>query len=492
MPHAPRSALVRLVLAGLLGLLVAPAVAVAEPPSLRNGAFEAWKDGLPVGWEASTGARRDPGDVPSRIEPLEGGGVALVGDAKTNLWRMLGQRVQARPGTFLELRYRARAVGSRREAGQFGSCYVGFILRNVQGKPAGFQIADVRHTAWREGAVRLKLPRGVSTVDVAIFLSQTGRLEVTSLALHERGPADAFDVLVEEMDRHYSFFHAHEIDWRARAQPHGEAARAAKTPAAFIDRIKPLLAQLEDGHVWIEAPDGTKTWTYTPRPHLNFELQTLMGRLEHMKQVTRNVLSATTAEGYGYLALGTMQLEPEQFLAVEQAFRGHFDKPGIILDLRVNTGGQEVWGQRLCAYLTKTRVHYASALTRSGPKHDDLAPSGERHVVPAKAGHYGGPVVALIGPGCVSSGEGMAMMLKALPDVPLVGLPTRGSSGNPQPVHLPNGVSVWFSRWISLLPDGTSIERKGVPPDVRVEHLAGKDAALEEAVKILNSRVRKR
>ena len=477
----------------LLLLVALPRPSAAEDGiRLVNGALTAWKDGLPAGWRREIGARRAPGETAARIEPLAAGGVALVGEAGTDLWPMLAQRVEARAGAFLELRYTARTLGARRDPGQFGSCYVGFVLRDVQGKPAGFQIADVRHEAWREAAVRLKLPPGVTTVDVAVFLSQTGRLEVKALSLRERGPADSFDVLVEEMDRHYSFFAAHEIDWRARAQPYDKEARAAATPAAFIDTIEPLLAQLQDGHVWIEAPDGTKTWTYTPRPHLNFDLQTLLPRLEGMQQVVRNVISATTSEGYGYLALGTMQLNEAQFAAVEAAFRSHFDKPGIILDLRVNGGGQEVWGQRLCAFLTTSRVHYASALMRSGPAHDDLAPAGERYVVPAASGRYEGPVVGLIGPGCVSSGEGMAMMLKALPDVPLVGLPTRGSSGNPQPVHLPNGVSVWFSRWISLLPDGTPIERKGVPPDVRVEHLAGKDAALDEAVKILKSKAGKR
>ena len=39
-------------------------------------------------------------------------------------------------------------------------------------------------------------------------------------------------------------------------------------------------------------------------------------------------------------------------------------------------------------------------------------------------------VVCIIGPGCVSSGEGFAKMLAALPHVTLVGEPTRGSSGS--------------------------------------------------------------
>lgn len=476
----------------LLVVLLAAPFARADEPLLTNGAFETWKDGLPAGWSRSTGARRDPGDTPGLIERHGESGVALVGDAKTNVWPMISQRIETRPGTFLSLHYTARVRGAKHEAGQFGSCYVGYVHRNVRGEPAGFTIQDIRQEDWSDGTIHLQVPDTAASVDVAIFLSKTGRLEVARLRLVERAAADAFDILVSDMDRHYTFFAAHGIDWQQRAHKHREAAKAARTPAAFVAAIRPLLAELKDGHVWIQGPDGAKTFTWTPKIHPNFEIQTLLGRLENVEQVIGNVISATTPEGYGYLAIGTMQLTPQQYGAVEAALKAHFGRPGIILDLRVNGGGAEVWGQRLCGLLTKQRVRYGRSLIRAGPAHTDLVPGGDRYLTPAARGHYEGSVVALIGPGCVSSGEGMAMMLKAIPGIPLVGLPTRGSSGNPQPLALPNGVTVWYSRWVSLLPDGTPLERRGVPPDVRVEHVAGKDATLDEAVKMLKAKAGKR
>jgi hypothetical protein len=58
-------------------------------------------------------------------------------------------------------------------------------------------------------------------------------------------------------------------------------------------------------------------------------------------------------------------------------------------------------------------------------------------------------------------------MMAALPHVTTVGLPTRGSSGNPGPVDVgDSGLIVYFSRWVDLLPDGTPFEGKGVPPKV--------------------------
>ena len=61
-------------------------------------------------------------------------------------------------------------------------------------------------------------------------------------------------------------------------------------------------------------------------------------------------------------------------------------------------------------------------------------------------------------------------MMKAMDHCTTVGQPTRGASGNPQPVQLPNGVDVYFSRWMSLNPDGTPIEDEGVQPEILVEH----------------------
>lgn len=79
------------------------------------------------------------------------------------------------------------------------------------------------------------------------------------------------------------------------------------------------------------------------------------------------------------------------------------------------------------------------------------------------------------------------MMMKAIPRVTLIGQPTRGASGNPHPVQLSNGIQVMFSRWVSMLPDGSPIETIGVPPDRVVPHQRAndEDPTLEVAIKVL-------
>ncbi len=112
-----------------------------------------------------------------------------------------------------------------------------------------------------------------------------------------------------------------------------------------------------------------------------------------------------------------------------------------------------------------------------------------------KAGErpYVKPVAVLIGPRAVSSGEGFVQMLKCLPHVTTVGARTRGSSGNPRPFALPGvAVTVWYSRWVDLLPDGTPIEGAGIAPEIAVAAPPGayreKDPTWERAVEVLRKK----
>ena len=56
-------------------------------------------------------------------------------------------------------------------------------------------------------------------------------------------------------------------------------------------------------------------------------------------------------------------------------------------------------------------------------------------------------------------------------------------------MDLPNGISVSYSRWVDMLPDGTPIEGKGVPPDITVEHESPGDPTFDAAVKILDEKI---
>jgi carboxyl-terminal processing protease len=185
-------------------------------------------------------------------------------------------------------------------------------------------------------------------------------------------------------------------------------------------------------------------------------------------------------------------MEDDVAARLEALWRPRLGRRALLIDRRGNGGGAEARAYPLVAPLVDAPRIYARRRVRTGPAPTDLSPPIDAWIRPGEGAPFPGPVVVLIGPGCVSSGEGMAQMLRAIPGVTFVGAPTRGASGNPGPVDLPNGLSVWFSRWVNELPDGTAFENRGVAPDVAVafsKDSPSGDAVFDAGVKLLRERL---
>jgi C-terminal processing protease CtpA/Prc len=147
----------------------------------------------------------------------------------------------------------------------------------------------------------------------------------------------------------------------------------------------------------------------------------------------------------------------------------HAGAPGFVVDLRGADGGSELVARRIARQFCAKQRIYARSKYRGGADPGDFGPTYDR-TLDASDTPYTKPVVCVLGPGCVSSGEAFAMMMQCLPNVTTVGRASRGSSGNPRPCTLPGvPVTVLFSRWVDMLPDGRPIEGRGIAPSVAVE-----------------------
>lgn len=91
----------------------------------------------------------------------------------------------------------------------------------------------------------------------------------------------------------------------------------------------------------------------------------------------------------------------------------------------------------------------------------------------------------------MSSCESFLLMMKQVPNCKLIGEKSYGSSGNPKPYDLGNGVTVWLPSWKDLGPDGVCLEGQGIEPDIVVrasaQDLRVRDPVLEAAVRWINS-----
>ena len=451
----------------VLFVLTSQSARAAEPLPLKNADFAAWKDGTPEAWAVGIGARSG-NDTPSRLQMIAEGGVELGGDAATAQWRVLTQRVPVTAGEGLRLTFEARTADLKRERNQYDNCYVGLNVLDAAGMRVAFVFRNLFETAWAPGQLAVKLPDSAAAAEVLIFLSKSGTLGVRNLKLEKLAASDSFDCLVGELDRYYSFFELKKFDWKKRAAEYAAKGRGAKTAEEFVAAVQPLLAELKDLQVVILDASNQQTATFVSASTRNFDARTIAGALTDIKQVGRMGLTARTAEGYGYIAIGTLAADEKTTADLLAAFDALLDAKGLIIDIRVNGGGAETVAQQFVSRLIDQPLLYAKNRFRCGPAYGDLVTLVTRQVTPHSDKPFRGPVVGLIGPGCVSSGEGMALMLKALPQAKLIGQPTRGASGNPQPVALPNGVTVRYSTWVPLGLDDQPFEGVGIAPAMTI------------------------
>ena len=311
----------------------------------------------------------------------------------------------------------------------------------------------------------------------------------------EESVGKAFDHLWETMDRQYSYFaHKKGVDWKALKEKYRPRAVKAKSAAELAKVLRELLAHLEDLHVWIET-SHEQIGTFSRPYQANWKRGAALALLEEKTDCSFAVAGKTREDGFGYFLMVQQSAANDNNVrhAITALEKLH-DTPGFIVDLRSANGGDERKAQQIARLFCGTEVVYAKSKYRDGHGHGDFTREYERLLKPVEK-PYLKPVVCLIGPGAVSSGEGFVQMLKCLPHVTTVGMRTRGASGNPQPEELPGtGLTVWFSRWVDLMPDGSAFEGVGITPDVTVdlspENYARTDPTLEKGLEVLKQKVK--
>ena len=297
--------------------------------------------------------------------------------------------------------------------------------------------------------------------------------------------------MIDHLARTYSFLDAKQVDLAAMAAAGKDAFPKDGDPAKFLEAAKKFLSAWKDEHVWLQLPGGPIVPTYVSDTPLNADFRAVSKRVTDLVACGSAGFAGRLGDDVGYVAFASLAAPAADAERLEKAFVALLDRKGLLLDLRANGGGDERQARALVGRLADTPRVYARRRVRIGPRPDDLSPPIDAILAAGPGPAFPGPVVVLIGPRCVSSGEGMAQMLAALPRATLVGLPTRGASGNPKPLRLPNGVTLWSSTWIDLLPDGTLLEGHGVPPGIRVEPTGPGDPTLEAGLRLLREQLAK-
>lgn len=305
-----------------------------------------------------------------------------------------------------------------------------------------------------------------------------------------------------EFDQNYAYFLHKDIDWDPIYSDHTNTFAAVNDGAAFAEALNGVLQSLHDWHVAVRKPDGT--WIgYGGTVTNNYPSTLLTDYTEGVPYTNvkgANVLYHAWVRGdLAHVvvdSLSTSDFAPITDADLDAVFLRYQHAAGLILDLRANSGGNETNARRIAERFTTLPRTYGYTRTRiPGTNHSTFTPLAAKTLEPGTGTGYTGRVACLVGQRVMSSGEWFALMMRACPQVTLIGDRTRGATANPEEFSIPAlDVSYLISRWVGYSADQVAFEDLGIAPDIALPPGAGsydetaqRDYVLEQAIGLLGA-----
>ncbi|OON68105.1 hypothetical protein B0919_15745 [Hymenobacter sp. CRA2] len=301
----------------------------------------------------------------------------------------------------------------------------------------------------------------------------------------------SYELFCQKFLKEYSHLGKTGINWRQVLADHRTQLTEAPDASAFLIQLLRVLQPAHDLHLRLRL-NGQGYPTYERLYELNSNDELRPKLVQNFRQWSKYVSTGELGPA-GYLAIDSWDRnhrdEIRKCLDALQTLR---EKPYLIIDVRQNGGGDESIAQEMAAQFFRRKTVY-SRIEALDEKKRTITRVEHNYVQPAGKNPYAGKVFVLTGAGTMSSSEAFVLMMQQQPNTTLVGAPTCGSSGNPKPVELPNGVRVLLPSWREMDRWGHPIEGHGVQPDVHVaareEEFASADPVLQRALELIKEPV---
>ncbi|MBX3405947.1 MAG: hypothetical protein KF869_04200 [Phycisphaeraceae bacterium] len=311
----------------------------------------------------------------------------------------------------------------------------------------------------------------------------------TAPALTPEQARACLDELRRAIDERYAYRDDRGLNWDDLFEQHHAEFESAATPAAFARATSRLLGWTGDLHCHVRIgefvlPGGKRA--VDP----NFNGRLLDKLVPNLAKPHNAVVHGRFPDGVGYILIAGWGSDPALAAAAHAALDSMLDAPGVIIDVRPNSGGDELVARGFAGRFVAEPAVYSRNQYRDPAAAGGLGPMIDRVVPPTPdRPRYTGRLAVLMGPACMSSCESFLLMMRHGAGAKLIGEKSWGSSGNPKPIELSCGVTVVLSSWRDFEPDGTLLEGRGIEPDVRVpasrQDLQTTDSVLEAGLKEL-------
>jgi hypothetical protein len=311
----------------------------------------------------------------------------------------------------------------------------------------------------------------------------------------------AFGELTAFFPKQYSYASLKGIDWTALLETSRAELEGAESSIEFALKLVKLLKAADDPHLWVDV-EGQKFGTSLIKNiEGNSNLQVLFSQL-HDQKFSKDFMSvAGVMDSVGYLSIRDWEtdfftLPLKSFgnsknppIPAIDAVKELLKYPNLVIDVRENKGGNDRYARKFAALFASDSVAYEKVkyYNETSGKFDKeqihrLVP-GKDHL------NYKGNIYVLSGPAVFSSNESFIQMMKQVPNAQVIGMKTYGSSGNPIPHELSNGVVIYLPSWQAYTLEGKLIEGNGVEPDLEMittkEDFQNKDGLFEKVMNMI-------
>jgi hypothetical protein len=324
-------------------------------------------------------------------------------------------------------------------------------------------------------------------------------------------PPSNYAIFWQTFAEQYAFFAIHKMDWNAVDKIFRPQVTASTTLFELFQIFCQMIESLHDAHTGISAHD-LKQWFggYRDDPyHLDDARWTKAASLIESKYVhdglrpfcKGSLQFGSVGDSLGYFRITNFSdyADPGGYANALQCLEQTLDAiftgaplRGLIIDVRLNRGGDDPLGIAIAARLTDKKYLAYTKVTRNSLdlnaplRYTEPQPSW---VLPSARPGFKGKVILLTGPDTVCAGETFTMALFGRqPLVTRIGRNTQGVFSDVLGRSLPNGWHFRLPNEIYFTVDGKAFDGSGIPPDISVPFFsasdlqAGTDRALESAI----------
>ena len=274
-----------------------------------------------------------------------------------------------------------------------------------------------------------------------LSLSSCHKVEV-----YEDDPYGDVDALWTILDERYCFFEYKDIDWTQVGMKYRKKLTEKMTSEELFDVCGDMLMELKDGHVnLIAAHDTSRYWDWLYSSPENYQERLIDEHyLNFDYRYTSGIKYKILPQNVGYMYYGSFSSAIGEG-NLDQILAYLSSSTGLIIDVRSNGGGSLSNVETLVSRFInqETLVGYISHKT--GPGHQEFSGLYPIKYSPSNRIRYQKPVVVLANRGTYSAANNFVSVMKALPNVVVMGDITGGGSGLPFSSELPNGWSIRFS-----------------------------------------------